>query len=272
MKIIFPTDFSPNAAQAFPFAVEIARKLNAVIYVLHTYQLPYQRSDMFVSVMDIMKQDAERAVHKFMTDTAANPAFAGLKLEPVVRIGDVADTCVELAEEIKAGLIVMGTTGASGLEEVFMGSNAAATISKAKIPVLSIPPGSIWSEPRRLGFAYDLSDVDQSAIEFLKQISLAYNSELLVLHVQEDDKDAREQNPEASVANLFAGLQYQFFQTEEGDVEEAIHKFAEVYQPDWMILIHHERGFLQRLFGNSLTKQVAYHTKLPMLALHQNNK
>lgn len=141
-SILVPVDFSSQSDRAVDVAVDVAKAMNAEIHLLHVYGIPVgiagpgiYDTALPVTVMTDLRDSAAKALE----DRVARLAATGVKVSGVVREGIPAQAIVEVADEVGAGLIVMGTRGLSGLKHVLLGSVAERTIRQAPCPVLTVP-------------------------------------------------------------------------------------------------------------------------------------
>jgi nucleotide-binding universal stress UspA family protein len=141
-KILFPIDFSECSKKVFPFALEMAQKFDAKLYLLFV-----ARDISYLTTVDVPWE--------LLSDTVAEVARAGenrmqafcdkelsdfLNYESKVVTGDPADEIMKFANEQDIDLIVMGTHGRKGLDRTLMGSVADHVIKNAPTPVLTINP------------------------------------------------------------------------------------------------------------------------------------
>ncbi|MBV8086079.1 MAG: universal stress protein [Chloroflexi bacterium] len=142
-RIVVPLDGSALAESAVTAARELARVLGASITVLQVIEPPnmaYFANAPLASVPDLDPEKWAEDVRPYGEEVAQRLRNAGLDASGEVRIGYVATSIVEFAEDLKASAIVMATHGRTGLSRAFMGSVANGVISRATMPVLAIRP------------------------------------------------------------------------------------------------------------------------------------
>jgi nucleotide-binding universal stress UspA family protein len=144
-KVLFCTDFSENADHAFDYAYGIAKRDEGLLYVLHVIpDNPHQACvDGFLGPEDAEK--IQRAIREDL-DTNYRERYVsklteGVSFEIVTKSGREAEEILEFAKKKQVDLIVMGTHGRTGMEQVFFGSIAEKVIRHSPIPVLIIPSG-----------------------------------------------------------------------------------------------------------------------------------
>ena len=141
-RILYCTDFSPNAAIAFKHAIEVAQRYpNQELHLLHVIPAPdaqYWKSYVYMPPIDV-DQMAKDAFDKRVADEYESQLPKGLSMIKAFRIGKAYAEIIRYADEIKADLIVMGRQGRGALESIFFGTVAEKVVKKAKCPVLVIP-------------------------------------------------------------------------------------------------------------------------------------
>lgn len=136
--ILHPTDFSPNAEQAFQAACQIAEPLKAKIVVLHAYMIEaFTTGDMPVVPHEMVSEEDVRLKLRQIRDSKP-----GLNIEDKFIEGTPVETIVSKAQSCHADLIVMGTYGRTGFKRLFLGSVADHVLRRAPCPVLIVPLSS----------------------------------------------------------------------------------------------------------------------------------
>lgn len=136
--ILVPTDFSDNAAQALDYAVELAAKLDAKIYVLNVIGMRMFGAEYGLAVSQSMVDDVmqgnQRELDKLVAARTGKVAFGQSLLE----FGDARAVIEQTASKLSADLIVMGTHGRQGMKRFLVGSVAESVVRTAPCPVLLV--------------------------------------------------------------------------------------------------------------------------------------
>ncbi len=265
--VIFPTDFSKNADRAMLYAVSAATTLGARLIAVNAFDLPYSQNVMSTSLLDIMRETSEKGL-KMVADKLAK---TGLEYETRSLMGNPIRVIKDLTKFYKNCMVVLGTKGASGIEEVLIGSNAASILHSVNVPVLAIPADAAFKGMKKIVFASDFkAGKDDTALERLGVIARAFKSEVLILHVQTDevapDVPTRERFKKHLGENEFS---FHILKAAGKSTEETILDFANEVDADMIALLARKHGFLEGLFHTSITSKVAFHTHRPFLALHE---
>ncbi|MFP5470997.1 MAG: universal stress protein, partial [Bacteroidia bacterium] len=115
-QILVPTDFSITANNAFKVACEIAKIHDSRVVVHNVYGIPYNANSVMIDLTDVLHEAAEKSMKEFLKKHTED--YPELEIEGICSFGAVADTISEKAKTFD--LVVMGTNGSSGLEEVFI--------------------------------------------------------------------------------------------------------------------------------------------------------
>ena len=161
-KILVPTDFSEAAKNALNYAIELAKKSGSEIYLHHAYTMPQSGSAVMIDVSDVLKQDAEKNLAKEVERVSSKLENINLHTQSSysVAVSSIAEFCTKLSVD----LIVMGTTGASGMKEVFVGSNTAALIKETRCPIIVVPVEHTNKTIKNIAVSTDLAHIKDGGI------------------------------------------------------------------------------------------------------------
>ncbi len=270
--ILVPTDYSEAADNALHYAVELALLSKAKIVLLHAYHVPLPTGDvpvLLVSPAELEKENVMRI--KELKKQLEKKFSEKVKLDHVVRAGFVPDEVLTVAKEKNADLVVMGIKGETRLSRALLGSNTASVMRSAQTPVLAIPSGCRFKKPSKIVLAYDFSKpVPKKVLDTLKMYTSLFNAKLLVLDVVKPEAVPVYDDAVAGLKleNSLKSIPHSLYFPEGEDVVSEINSFADSYKADWLVMMPHKHKFFSGLFHKSNTKQMAFHTHLPLLSLH----
>jgi nucleotide-binding universal stress UspA family protein len=268
--ILVPTDFSKTAHNALAYAFEMARRTGAQISLLHViYPNQGVENNVYEAFwIDTYVEERVRALRKLAQKFQRNPAFENVQVETEAAIGFPVSEISRQAKKIKADLIVMGTTGATGLRGVFLGSIAGGVLSKTAAPVLTVPPKASFKEGGSVVYATDFRlKAAPSALEVLKNYLIVHRGHLKVLHVM-DKPGEPDKKLEASFSQKIAGIPHDFHYLHDRNIQQAVNNFLEAVDAVGLVAVAHEHSLLHKLFFESVTRQLAHQVNVPVLALH----
>jgi nucleotide-binding universal stress UspA family protein len=148
-KIILTTDLSANADAATPYAVELARKFDGEIYLVHVFEdsiyyigasggeaMPYDPVKWIAAAQEAREKQLKALAEKIAAEHK-------VKATPVLRQGQPANETVTFAGDLNADCIVIATHGLTGFSRLMFGSVAEKIVRLSPCPVLSIRPKNI---------------------------------------------------------------------------------------------------------------------------------
>jgi nucleotide-binding universal stress UspA family protein len=284
-NLLIPTDFSDAALASLRYALDMARDVQARVYVLNSYYIPITtvEADYVADQAIWLEQARQRALEEMQLLEDTYLKDSGLQYECLVQPGPTSSDLNDTIKEKGIDLVIMNTQESGGLES-FFGNMYTYAIRHAKAPVLLIPQGSRYQRPRKIVFATDLKPFDnRRALDRLLEIVRFLESELVLLHVHDSD-EALNPKKEAELSALHRQLQPLqpriIFQKAE-DKEEAILHYvrqaaghpaghpAGQEKPDWLMAISHHYGLLEGFFHSSFTKKLARDADIPLLVSHE---
>ncbi|MEM8584280.1 MAG: universal stress protein [Bacteroidota bacterium] len=275
-KILFPTDFSPAATRAYIYALQLANAIDASIITLHAYQLPSIRasglSNTIAAYLEDLKleefenyKDKVPGLHKI----AEENGLGHIPNEHVLELGEPESCILRLANKEKSDLIVMGTTGATGAKEIFLGSVAGEVMEKAPCPVLAVPKDAVFDgRLDQISFTTNFSTEDYVALEWLTTWAKPFNPEIEVIHVDLNHVEEYAGKMD-KFQDAFADQQKLSYTVVDSNsnFETAISKYLATTKTDFIAMVTFKRSFWQELFTKSHTKQLSYHLNLPVMAM-----
>ncbi|WP_298153086.1 universal stress protein [Flavobacterium sp.] len=275
-KILFPTDFSESANNAFVYALKLADSLKAEIITLHVYEypildanyveVPLYQAEVYQSLELANFENYKSQVPALHQIAQAN-GLGHVPLNNVLLEGDLVQNIATLVEKDNIDYVVMGTHGATGFTEFFFGTTTADVMTETSAFVLAIPDESKYQDIRKIGYAISYKQDEREALKRLLALADTWGAVVECLHVQTEGETIAPETVAAWKAGF--GNNVNFHTLVSNDIEESIIDFTEAHRIDLVALLNHKRGFWESLFHTSLTKKLAFHLKTPLLALHK---
>lgn len=139
-SILAPTDFSTHAEHALKYAAELAKSLNAKMYVLHVAEYSNVGGDPDASELLIPSYlpEMEKKGKAQLDQITLKLRQAGVDAHSVFVAGRAYQDIVRMAKELNVDLIVIGTHGRTGFSHLFFGSTAEKVVRLCPCPVLTV--------------------------------------------------------------------------------------------------------------------------------------
>jgi nucleotide-binding universal stress UspA family protein len=274
--IIVPTDFSETAYNAARYALGLARQMGTTrILLYHAYELIVPIPDVPTSIPMVDPEELKKASIEgleHMKSDLTGELPEGVILDFRAENHLLAANIDELCKEEEADLVVMGTTGGNQLEEILIGSNTIDVVKHTSCPVIIVPAKALFQPIRKIVFACDFKKVgEKTPIYPLKKLLDVFNAELHVLNVDKESKGLDAEVPAGSLLldTLLTGYHPKYHFVDHSNVVEGIMEFADKAQADLILTIPRKHGLFEGIFKRSRTAQLAFHTHIPLLAIHE---
>jgi nucleotide-binding universal stress UspA family protein len=273
MKTIdVPNDFSKPSKVAVLYAARLAKEINAEITLLAVVNVNIATDaildwkKMEQDRVDTARQDAEQLIRDIKE--AVNEE---VKIEYRSIMGFPFEEMVEhVVIDDGIDLIVMGTKGATGLKKVLIGSNAAAVVDNSSIPVLIIPPNTEFKTIKKIVYATDMVSITEE-IKPLAVFASIFNAAIKVLHVLPGGSSKKIEG-KALAADLIKITNYKkisFHVSRNNSISDEVDTFVVDQKADMLALFTHILDFYEKLFGKSITRQLAFHSRVPLLTFNK---
>jgi nucleotide-binding universal stress UspA family protein len=258
--VIVPVDFSETSLNAARYAAQLLTGHYGVTMILyHSYS---KSSEAAKSASDL---EALKAA--LMKDHI-------VKMEVLVHEeSDFVDGLEKAARHRRADLVIMGITGKSAIAQVFFGSNTLKMAERKVCPVLIVPPHAEFKQIKHVMLTSDFKNTLNTTPSVpIKDFLDVFNPQLHVVNVDKDHYISLTEDYEhekQELRKMFAGYKPEFYFMRLYDVDEAINLFAESRNIDLIIAIQKNHSFIGKLLNSSRTKTLSYHSKMPILVMHE---
>ncbi|HRK53464.1 MAG TPA: universal stress protein [Cyclobacteriaceae bacterium] len=269
-KILVPCDFSDSAVQAFKFAVEIANQSKGEILLLNVVELPVIHENVMMPTFSFedtflkeMKERADKDFNKMKTKWAKE----GPKVSTFVEYGAPTPIISQFVEKKKVDLVVMGTKGASGLKEFFVGSNTEKIVRWSPVPVISIKKSVKVSSIKNIVFPSTLRADEEKLTMRVKALQAFFKAKLHVVNVNtpanfRTDVITRQQLKD--FAERFMLKDYTLNVYNDLNEELGVANFTKEVKGDMVAMATHGRKGLNRLMSGSIAEDVVNHIECPI--------
>lgn len=277
-NILIPTDFSDNAYRAIVYATSLYKNEVCTIHLLHTYTPAIYQSEYLLhspgqlGLGDIYKTESETRLDELKEKLISNYENPNHQFVAHSAFSILMEAIDELVESKGIDLIVMGTQGATGAKEIFLGSSTVHTIKRAKCPVLAVPFNFEYENPGKILFPTDYEiDYKTMLIKELLFISKMHNSIIDVMHVRSDyELDTERKKNKDKLDQLLQGTQHHFHELPDQGIIEAINTFQPKRNSNLLVMVKNKHSFLENLFLKPVINQIGFHTTIPFLVLPHN--
>lgn len=190
-RIMLPYDFSANANKAVSHAAFIASLLKADLYLVHVIN----KSELVDIILPLLKLKTNKVVVDMVNERLGEAAEKirkdyGITPKTIVSTGNITTELVNLAEENKVDLIIMGTQGKDSKSDLFLGSTAYRLITKSSIPVMTIKDLVNKKGYQNILMPIDFSDHSRQKVNYVIGLAKAFSAKVTVLGIYDEEEKA----------------------------------------------------------------------------------
>ncbi|MBO0331305.1 universal stress protein [[Muricauda] lutisoli] len=277
-KILIPTDFSENAWNAIDYAMQLFRNRRCKFYLLNTYT-PVIPSSRFmakmidgVRIVDAVRENSEQGLNKTVDRIKTKYGNPNHSFETISSFNLLVEEVKDIVETFEINLVVTGTKGASGVDEVFMGSNTVRIIkSTKKCPVLAIPYHFEYVTPSEIAFATDFNRFyTSSELSPLLEMAKMFNATIRIVHVQYGIKALTElQQFNLNMLRRYLGDIEHYVHTvsELNSVSHTLETFSKELDIHLLAMLNYQHSYMEKMTREPIIKRTAFHTQIPLLVI-----
>lgn len=268
-KLLVPTDFSVTADNALNVAVQLARKHDSDIYLLHILEIPLQQVDALSSYSELPEAIFFMKLAQKRFDEVLNrKEYEDVRLHQVIKFNQTFTGVIDACEDYDIDLIIMGSHGASGFKEMFIGSNTEKVVRTSNVPVLVIKHEHEDFEVTNFVFASDFKS--NSLKPFNKAVSIAnvFNAKIHLVMINTPNQfiTSIEANKRIQAfMQEFVFTNYTFTLFNDESIEKGILNFAHEVNADLIGISTHGRKGIAHFLNGSISEDLVNHAQRPVI-------
>ena len=277
-SILIPTDFSENAWNAARYGLQLFDKEECTFYLLNTYT-PAVASSRFIAASvdgEMLENSAQgyskRGLQNFIKRIQQHFDNPKHKFKIISSFSFLADEIKEIIASHEIDLVVMGTKGASGIEEVFMGSNTVRIIKSVNnCPVLAVPQNFEFITPTEIAFATDFNRFyTKSELGPLLEMANAFKATIRIVHVQYKIMALTElQKFNLSMLRKYLKKAEHYVHTvsELSSISKSLEMFTKELDIHLLAMLNYQHSYMEKITREPVVKRLTFHTQIPLLVI-----
>lgn len=269
---IVPVDFSDTSKNAALYALHLADQIHEAHVIFYNVFDEIVAGDDGTPLYNDVEARKKVALWGLGNVRDSFNVPAGIEISVHAEEGTVVRNIHKFAAEHNADMIVMGITGSTRLDQIMIGSTTLNVITHATIPVMIIPPDAIYKGLKHVVYTSDFKDVAKTTpFESLLKVLNLFKPKLHVVNVDSEHyvelTDAYKQE-RVVIEEKLIGYSPEFAFIRAYDFVEGINRYVDTRNIDALITVPKKHNFLSELFKTSHTKKLAYHSHVPIIAIH----
>lgn len=278
-NILLPTDFSKNSVNAINYAVSLFKNETCKFYILNV-----QKASSFITD-DLMVVNASTTIYSTIIDASKKSISNIIKkiekkynnenhhFSSIVDYDNFIDSINQVCEINNIDLIIMGTKGATGLKQIFFGSNTVKVIQRCLVPVLVIPSNTVFNGLNNITFTTSFKrhyDVDN--LKILRYFTSFHKSNLSVLHINIESNHGSELNTGIDFFyQYFEFVTYKLLVSNTNNIFDTLNKYILENNVNILAMVNKKHSFFERLFTKHTVETLAFNLNVPLLVIPRIN-
>ena len=274
-NILVPTDFSKESGYAIDFAIELAEKAKAKLHILNVVEMPvspvadpmgapivYDWDTEFITEVSQVNKESLKQVIEEMGEARVDASS--------VEVGVMLDITLNYIDSHNIDLVVMGTSGATGLKEIFIGSNAEKVVRFSPCPVITVANPVKINEIQEIVFGLDLSGKEQKVVPDLKTLQKLLNVKIHFVFINTPRALVNEEEAMSQMKLFIAKNNFEDCTIDVRRnilIEPGIFEFAQETSADMIAMASSHRKGLSHFFFGSLAEDLVNHALVPVWTL-----
>ncbi|MDF2436564.1 MAG: hypothetical protein K0Q95_940 [Bacteroidota bacterium] len=262
-KILIPVDFSETSKTAIFQAAELAKLMNAEIYLLHVLA-PNERHSTGhdeTTINSKMEVFQKEILLKY-----------GIAIEVFVIAGHVVDKIIEFSKEKNIDQIIMGTHGASGYREMFIGSNAQRVVTLSEIPVITMLNRLNETEFKNILIPIDDSIHSREKVNIATDIAKLYNAKIHILGLVDSDATIDHNKMKIKLESVEKHMAHEKLSyvtsIEHGDnIAKTAVNYSKINKCDLIAINTGHESKITGIFLGPFAQQIVNHSNVPVLSV-----
>lgn len=266
-----PIDFSKVSGFAVDFAIDLAKKNGHRLSLIHALDFPIPMQDLYVTptLMNEILEESKKSSERELQRVERRIKSDDIESRIIVLQRPLSEVISTIQESEVLDLIIMGTTGASGIKEVFIGSNTEKVIRNSRCPVLSMHRPTDINSLKTILVPTTTEHLNKKFMEMLRSFSASIEADKIhFLHVQTPNGAINESlfNEKVLALTTESGIQnFEVMHIRDFNEEDGISSYSSEIGADIICMATHGRKGIGHFLSGSLAENLANHLELPIL-------
>ncbi len=273
-NILLPTDFSKNSINAIRYALAFFKNTETNFFVLNIQKTSnYTTSELMStsgtsSVYEAVLDDNKKALQELTKKLKKEYASEKYSFKALLDFDVFTDAMKQAVSSNKIDMIIMGTNGATGAEEVIFGSNTLKVIRQVDCPLITVPEGYEFKKIESVLFSTNHKKFPFSKLKPLTETLVIHNAVLKVLDIEEKSSEVSTTEIESFLESIPESINYTIDTIVGITPFDAINAFEQLFPVELHAMFVEKQSFLDRFIFGSKTSKINYNSKVPMLIMH----
>lgn len=271
-RILIPTDFSENAWTATVYALNLFADKECVFHLLHAAPVKSSRISSFSNKLArVMQENAVKDLKHLQERLEKTHSNAKHSFSISTSTYDIEQAVSIAVENHNIDLVIMGTKGATGSKEIFVGSNTVEVMSTlSKCPVLAIPSNTAYTTPKNIGFSSGFKRLYNSKeLDEIRNLANLHNSKLHIFHIQTANELNTSQKENLDSLQMYLDdVQSNYVELSQNtSITNEITNFINNENIDVLTMIKYKHNFFENLFREPVIANLGHKLNIPFMVI-----
>jgi nucleotide-binding universal stress UspA family protein len=268
-RILVPTDFSEHAEDALKVAAQIAKKNDSEIIILHMLELPHQMNDAILGGVSIPETMLfMKKANETLDEISSRPYLDGVAVTEIVKMDKPIHGITQISKNYEVDLVIMGSHGSSGIEELLIGSNTEKVVRSSDIPVLVIKKDISNFNATNIVFASDFTNETKKPFAKLLSFTKSFDSKIHLVTICTPNSFKPTHVIEKAMKEFISEFNLTNYSTHiynDTNIEKGIINFSNSVNADIIGMCTHGRTGFAHFFNGSISEGLVNHTVRPVI-------
>jgi nucleotide-binding universal stress UspA family protein len=279
-KILWATDFSDEANEAYTYADIFAKVFGAEIFGLHVIPgFSPEHYQSAIVVIDELKKREEQLKNAAADRFESFQEARSVKFQYLVKDGNASNVIVETAEDLQVDLIVIGRKGLSAIERLFIGNVANQVLRQSRVPILVTKKTSGKPRFKKMLVPTDFSEQEEVERDYAWKLAKEFDADITLLHILElHDYEFPPRVLDEMLDSVLKKLKQRKRREKEDikiteevtraiDAPVGIVDYADTHKVDLIVISTCAQSRIERFFLGSTTEKVISYSHIPIFAI-----
>lgn len=258
-NILVPIGSSDAAITTLQYAIDLAQKIDANVYVISVFQ-EFSRVGGMSKVNTLLKEESENRIDAVLK--AVDMKEVSVIAHPIK--GEILEGVKRFNKHVPVDLMVLSPRSNSQRDEVYLGKTSGKLVKDTNIPALVIPDNGVFKAPERILMALKSGKFSKKRVlEPVFKFQKHFDSKIHLLHVETPDSDAEMLEVSGKLKRVLAS----YTQTKNATTYQGVLEHFQSHDPDMLCVVQRKRGFFKKLWETDAVLKRDFYTTKPLLIL-----
>lgn len=266
-KLLLATDMTSDVEFALEYGIRLASVIDAEVCILHVYMPQVMSVDGMIVTSPESIDLRKEAFEMYISELNKRYEPFDVTISHRYEVGFPAKKIIEVADEISAFAIVMATSRPTMMKH-WLGSVSTEVMRHAQVPILLVPPHTIFSGLDKIAYADDFSSNHDIGLPHLRLLVTEFLSDVHLVHIGKKIQPESNWLEVDDLEQQFHGVDFKKVLLADSDIAEAMAEYARTNEIKLIIVPSPKRGMIYQLFHKSISRDLSLRSEVPMLVIH----